>query len=276
MVNCSPVPNHNIGIMPVEIYPGTYAPCRKYDIDPSGKLIPSWLVLIIGIGSGIILLYSEYIAHDCVPGKKCTHSVQPPDPDDDYDVYISKLTNMVRNNYDFVSWRQSLLAGILAALLVIFYLRGRLATLMELFVVVIIVFIFVYMSYSWVWAHFFYPNGKVIENQLQILNDRLTKENKNISPKNQFNHINDTLVNGSFASGTNSNLMNTHSNIVNTHSNLINNSMDSVWRENKNNGFDFFGPDIISSDHNDSNCFNSRNYNEDDYYDNYSESYYSD
>lgn len=184
-INSDHLPNYtinsncidNMANRPIEVYPGTYAPCRSMDVDPSGHLIPSWLVLIIGIGAGIILLYSEYKAHDCVPGKVCTHSVPSPDPDDDYDVYIDKLRDMVRNNYDYVAWRQALLAGILAALIVVFYLRGRLATLLELFVVAIIVFLFVYMSYAWVWAHFFHPNGQVIENQLQILRDRLVRDN---------------------------------------------------------------------------------------------------
>lgn len=157
---------------PFEVYPGTYAPCRSKEVDPSGHLLPSWLVFIIAIGSGLILLYSEYKAHDCVPGKKCTHSVPIPCADDDEDVYITKLQGMVRNNYDYVMWRQALLVAILATLVVVFYLRGRLPTLLELFVVGIIIFLFVYMAFSWIWTHFFYPNGQVIESQLQILRDR--------------------------------------------------------------------------------------------------------
>jgi len=172
-----------------EIYPGTYAPCRKVEVDPSGHLIPSWLVLFIGIGGGLILLYSEYKAHDCVPGKTCTHSVPPPEPDDDIDVYINKVKAMVRNNYDYVAWRQALLAGILAALIVVFYLRGRIATLLEFFIVGIIVFLFVYMSYSWIWAHFFYPNGQVIEEQLTVLHNRLNNE------KSKHNSINSIVNN---------------------------------------------------------------------------------
>jgi hypothetical protein len=93
--------------------------------------------------------------------------------DDDDSVYIEKLQAMVRNNYDFVSWRQALLVALLVPLIVIFYLKGRLPTLMEWFIVGVIVFIFTYLSYSWIWAHFFYPNGQAIENQLQVLKDRL-------------------------------------------------------------------------------------------------------
>ena len=160
---------------PIEIYPGTYAPCRSMEVDPSGRLLPSWLVFIIAIGSGLILLYSEYKAHDCVPGKLCTHSVPSPDQNDNYDTYINKLKGMVRNNYDYVSWRQALLVAILATLLVVFYLKGRLPTLLEFFIVGIIIFLFVYMSFSWLWTHFFHPNGQAIENQLQVLRDRHTK-----------------------------------------------------------------------------------------------------
>ena len=162
----------------VEIYPGTYAPCRSKEIDVSGQFIPSWLLIVLIVIGLLILVFAEYRAHDCIPGKKCNHSVPPPNEDDDYDIYLDKVQDMIKNNYDYVAWRQALLVAICVPLVVIFYLKGRLATFVEFLVVGLITFIVVYFSFAWIWDHFFHPNGLMIEKQLQILKDRLSKRRK--------------------------------------------------------------------------------------------------
>ncbi len=162
---------------PNEIFPGTYAPCRSCEVDVSGELIPSWLVLILVIIGVLILLVGEYRAHDCVPGKNCSHSAPKPSPEDDNLEYVDKVKGMVKNNYDFVIWRQALLAGLVIPLPIIFFLKGRLPTLLEWFIVGVFVFFGTYATYSWIWAHFFYPNGQAIEIGLQELRDRLEANN---------------------------------------------------------------------------------------------------
>ena len=118
-------------------------------------------------------MLSEYTAHDCIPGKTCTHSVHPPEPDDPNLVFIDSIMEMVKNNYDYVAWRISLLAGIIIALLSVLFLKGRLPTLVELMIITGIGFLVTYFAFSWFWAHFFYPNGRQIENNLKILRDNV-------------------------------------------------------------------------------------------------------
>ena len=158
--------------------PFTYFPCQTCNVDISGQLIPSWVLLIIIVIIIVFLLWSEFKAHDCIPGKSCTQSVPAPTDEDDEVQYIDKIKDMVYNNYDFVTWRQALLAGLIASFPVIFYLKGRLPTLVEFLIVTIIIFLFTYLSFSWIWAHYFYPNGLAIEQNLQSLKDRLSHKCK--------------------------------------------------------------------------------------------------
>ena len=160
-------------------FPGTYAPCRTYEIDISGEIIPSWVALILVIIIVIILVVSEYVAHDCVPHKTCNHSAPKPEEGDDIQTYIQKIGKMVENNYDYVIWRQALLVGLLLPLILVYYLRGRLPTLMEWVIVGLIIFIGVYLAHSWIWAHFFYPNGQSIKKYLQELSDRINNNSAN-------------------------------------------------------------------------------------------------
>lgn len=136
----------------------------------------SIIVMFLIIVSILILITAEYIAHDCIPGKNCTHKVEPPDSNASNLEYIDRLSEMVKNNYDYVTWRISLLAGIIIAFLSILFLKARIPTLVELIVITGIGFLTVYFAFSWMWAHFFYPNGQVIENNLRILRDRIQKE----------------------------------------------------------------------------------------------------
>nr|QBK91097.1 MAG: 3 transmembrane helices protein [Pithovirus LCPAC202] len=136
------------------------------------------MVLIFVVIVIIILIILEYRDHDCIPGKTCIHSSPEPNSEDDDIEYVDKLINMVRNNYDYISWRQALLVGLIVPFIIIYYLKGRLPTLMELLIVGIIVFFIVYLSSSWIWAHFFFPNGQAIEGNLENLKERFSSKNK--------------------------------------------------------------------------------------------------
>ncbi len=162
----------------IEILPRTYAPCRSSKMDISGQLIPSWLVLIFVVIGIIILIILEYKDHDCISGKTCIHSTPEPNIEDKDIEYVDKLINMVRNNYDYISWRRALLVGLIVPFIIIYYLKGRLPTLMEWLIVGIIVFFIVYLSSSWIWAHFFFPNGQAIEENLENLKERLLSQNE--------------------------------------------------------------------------------------------------
>ena len=133
-----------------------------------------WLILLAGLIVAI-LIYCEYIDHDCMSGKSCNQSVCKPSPDDDPLEYIDKIRGMVRNNYDFVSWRLALLAGIIVTLPIVYYLECRVPTIFEWFVVTILVFAAAYLANSWIWAHFFHPNGSEIEKSLLNLRDKIHK-----------------------------------------------------------------------------------------------------
>nr|QBK91413.1 MAG: 3 transmembrane helices protein [Pithovirus LCPAC302] len=133
-----------------------------------------WLILFVGL-IVVLLVYWEYSEHDCLPHKSCKNSVPKPRKEDDPLVYIDKIRGMVRNNFDFVSWRLALLAGIIAALPIVYYLECRIPTLFEWIVVGGLIFIAAYLSNSWIWAHFFHPNGAQIEKSLIELRDKIQK-----------------------------------------------------------------------------------------------------
>ena len=150
----------------------------------------SVFVMFLIAAAIIALITAEYVAHDCIPGKNCTHKVEPPDPSASDLEYIDRLTEMVKNNYDYVTWRMSLLAGVIIAFLSILFLKGRVPTLVELIIVTGIGFLTVYFAFSWIWAHFFYPNGQVIENHLKILRDRVQKEQQEKGKNTNINFYN--------------------------------------------------------------------------------------
>ena len=142
-----------------------------------------WLILLAGLIVSI-LIYYEYVDHDCIPGKSCHQSVPKPQSNDDLLESIDKIRNMVRNNYDFVSWRLALLAGIIVALPIVYYLECRVPTIFEWLIVALLVFAAAYLSNSWIWAHFFHPNGAEIEKSLLMLRDRV---HKNMKKRNNYN-----------------------------------------------------------------------------------------
>ena len=148
-----------------------------------------WLILLAGL-IVVILIYWEYVDHDCLPGKSCNQSVPKPRPNDDPLESLDKIRRMVRNNYDFVSWRLALLAGIIVALPIVYYLECRVPTAFEWLVVAILVFAVAYLSNSWIWAHFFHPNGSQIEKSLLQLRDKihktLIKYNNNYEYSNSY------------------------------------------------------------------------------------------
>lgn len=138
-----------------------------------------WLFLIILILISL-LLYTEYVAHDCVPkpGKTCTHDCDSPSISLDPELYIDGVRKMVVSNYDFVSWRQALLVALIVLIPIVYFIYQRLPDFYEFLVITSIVFFGIYVSSIWIWTHFFYPNGKKIEKSLLELRDKITDKKK--------------------------------------------------------------------------------------------------
>jgi hypothetical protein len=125
-----------------------------------------WIILIILII--FILLYFEYKDHDCIPGKKCNHHIDSKK----YKSKISYIRDLIRSNYDIITWRISLIAALIFAFPVAYFLKDRLPTFFEYFIIVLLIFLAVYLSFSWLWAHFLYPNSKMIQKNLNLLQER--------------------------------------------------------------------------------------------------------
>jgi len=140
-------------------------------------------LVIIMLALIIFLVWWEYTDHDCIPGKNCQHSVPAPTSKDPSPIFIDKLLEMVRNNYSYVTWRQALLAGLIAAIPIVYFLKRRMPTLFEWIVVAGFVFIVTYYSYSWIWAHFYYPNSRQIEKNLVLLRDRIIDQRSKPKPQ---------------------------------------------------------------------------------------------
>ena len=134
-----------------------------------------WIIILIALLIAI-LIYSEYQAHDCIIGKaSCNRVDLPKIKDDDYYQYIDKIRKMVKNNYEYVSWRQALIVGIIAGLVVLYFILNRFPTFFEWLVVTSLIFIVTYLSSNWIWSHFFFPNGNQIEKSLLELRDKIHK-----------------------------------------------------------------------------------------------------
>jgi len=137
-----------------------------------------WVFYLIAAIAVIILVYSESVAHDCIPHKKCNHSVPNPSPEDDFLTRLDKIMNMVENNHSYVSWRQALIVGIIAPVPIIYYLKGKLPEFFEWVMVGVIIFAGYYFSASWVFYHFYLPNGNQINTNLAIIRDRIQDQDK--------------------------------------------------------------------------------------------------
>ena len=151
----------------------TQQPVSPWSEMPWVAKIESVILLFLVILGILALLFSEYQAHDCIPGKQCNHKVPAPTEDDDNLQHVDKIGNMVSNNYQYVTWRLALLTGLIVTLPVIYFLKGRIPTLIEWLVVGGLVFLVTYLAFSWIWAHFFYPNGREIEIHLANLRDKI-------------------------------------------------------------------------------------------------------
>jgi hypothetical protein len=138
------------------------------------------IIGLICIAIVLIILYFlfkiEYQYQDCIPGKNCVNKVESTKSKNPKDI-ISNLYDMIRNNYTFVIWRNSLIAGLIVTLPIVYYLTNRMPTIWDWIFIPCIVFIATYSSQSWLWYHYLYPNSRQIEQNLLYLHDNLEQDN---------------------------------------------------------------------------------------------------
>lgn len=141
------------------------------EVDNFSKFL--FIVVVILI---IVLIIAEGKAHDCVPGKVCTHSVPPPLPTDDIQTYIDKLKNETKNLINFVCWRLAMISALIGTIIIVYLIRARIPKPYEYLLIGVIIFFLTYIILSFIQYHYHYPNGYVIEDHLTILRDRLRNE----------------------------------------------------------------------------------------------------
>lgn len=124
----------------------------------------------------MVLFWSELTAHDCIGDKQCTNRQPDPEAGDSVDDFIDKLSQMVEANSGFVVWRRALIVAIIVGYCVAYFLRGRIPKPAEWVAVGLIIFIGAYFAGSWLCAHFLMPNGRRIQDNLEILRSRFQTE----------------------------------------------------------------------------------------------------
>ena len=141
------------------------------------------LLLMIALIIVFVLMYAEWVAHDCKPGKVpiCTHTKPAPLPTDDIETSIEKIRAMVINNYGFVSWRLSLIGAIIGTILIVYLMKGRVPNLAEYILVGLIIFFAIYFSLTWLTTNFFKPNGFYLERALDKLGEKIKGEQNNLN-----------------------------------------------------------------------------------------------
>lgn len=106
-------------------------------------------------------------------------------PADTAEDQIFNLYTMVKGSYSFSVWRQCLIAGLIAAFIILYLFLCRAPTLAEWLISALIIAVIVYFTHSWLWTHFFYPNGNQIEKGLLKLKEKIEEDkSKNKKKKN--------------------------------------------------------------------------------------------
>ena len=132
------------------------------------------VILFLSLIIVFILVFFEYIDHDCLNDKKCNYNISIPNENLSKKEYIKETIEMINKNNNYVVWRQSLIVSLLASLVIILYLEkfNYISNVFIFwFIILVIIFLFSYLSYNWIWSHFLSPNNeKIVETILKINN----------------------------------------------------------------------------------------------------------
>jgi len=141
--------------------------------NPDVLEISTLLFLVVVFIVMMALFWSELLQHDCIGDKECEVRQAEPESGDSIDVFIDKLSMMVETNSGFVVWRRALIIAILVGYCVVYFMRGRIPRPAEWVAVGLIIFIGAYFAGSWLCAHFLAPNGRRIQDNLEVLRTRI-------------------------------------------------------------------------------------------------------
>lgn len=108
---------------------------------------------------------------------------------------------MVETNSGFVIWRRALIIAILVGYCVAYFLRGRIPKPAEWVAVGLIIFIGAYFAGSWLCAHFLMPNGRRIQDNLELLRTRFQNETSSKTKKMKTRAFNPQTISSVQASG---------------------------------------------------------------------------
>lgn len=129
--------------------------------------------LVVVIVVVVVLISLEYVQHDCINGKKCLVSVEPPKETDTPKESVIVTIDMLKRMYSYSFWRQALLVALIVTIPVILIAKKQMPGIFEFLIVCGIIFIAVYFSYSWMWTHFIFPSSQKIESSLRILSRKI-------------------------------------------------------------------------------------------------------
>jgi len=156
------------------------------------------IFLIVVFVVMMLLFWTEMSEHDCIGDKQCGVRQPEPQPEDSVDEFIDKLSSMVETNSGFIVWRRALIVSIIVGYCVAYFMRGRIPRPAEWLAVGLIIFIGAYFAGSWLCAHFLMPNGRRIQDNLEVLRHRLEPNTKGRSkvklPKPVVGKISETAV----------------------------------------------------------------------------------
>lgn len=120
----------------------------------------------------LLLLFLEYRRHDMQANPACLGSAPPPKETDPLPLYLKKVIRQVETCDEMVQWRRALIVGILAAFVIIFFLKRRFPSAIEFLFVFGIIFILVYFANHWLQTHFMKHNVRAITSELNTLRDQ--------------------------------------------------------------------------------------------------------
>lgn len=142
----------------VRYSPYVYTPYNKSDI--SAEIIPGWVLFIIIFIIVVLIIIREFLNFDQLANSKCRQSISK----------HKDVCEMIKSNNQVPYWSQLLLISFIVPIPAIYFLKGRMPSILEFFIVFLIVLIVTGGVLSWRRVHYTEPNTKLILAQIKILN----------------------------------------------------------------------------------------------------------
>ena len=134
------------------------------------------IVIVLVIALIFVLLYLERRRHDLNDLKGDALGAAPrPEPDEDLELYLTKVAKQVETFDSGVVWRRSFIVALIAAFVIIVAVKKRAPTAIEYIFAVLVIFVLTYFTYQWYQAHFIKPNVRNIVADLNLVRDRVLR-----------------------------------------------------------------------------------------------------